>query len=227
MLHENSSMSFLKLYSDFNATVTPLDCGDKCAPHNPNGKPFCCDICHAVPSAYEKEWEYLQAHTNLWHPWRGDECASHPEDPKKLSGENPDSMILLACLGPDHCQREYRAISCRQFPFFPYITKKLEFIGLAYNWAFEESCWVISNLSQVTDEFRESFVQLYDGIFSRWEDEIQNYAQRSKKMRKHFTDHKRSIPLLHRSGGFYLLRPINERLRSVDPDRLPKYGPYR
>ena len=43
------------LYNNFNAPIARLDCGKKCAPHNPNDVPFCCDICHAVPAAYDGE----------------------------------------------------------------------------------------------------------------------------------------------------------------------------
>jgi hypothetical protein len=220
-------MDIARFYQGFDAPVVPLNCGEKCAPHNPSGKPFCCDICHAVPSVYHQEWEYLQPRTDLWHPWRGDECESHPEDPANLEAETPASMILLACLGPDQCQRDYRSISCRQFPFFPYLTGDSTFIGLTYNWELEDRCWVISNLGQVTDVYRQEFVQRYDELFSLWRDETENYAARSAKMRQHFMAQKRSIPILHREGEIYLLRPINERLRPVEADRLPKYGVYR
>jgi hypothetical protein len=220
-------MNIRKLYDRFDSPVVPFDCGEKCKPHNPSGKPFCCDICHAVPSAYTQEWAYLQDHTDLWHPWRGDECTAHPEDPARLKGETPDSMILLACLGPDQCQREYRTISCRQFPFFPYITKDDLFIGLTYNWALEDTCWVISHLSQVTDTYRVEFIRHYDSFFSKWIDGIKSFAQRSAQMRSDFIAQNRSIPILHRDGGFYLLRPINERLRPIEANRLPTYGFYR
>ncbi len=227
MQPKKPDLNIPQIYNEFNHPVTSLDCGSKCGPHNPSGKPFCCDICYAVPSAYNEEWAYLQPRTNLWHPWRGDECESHPENPDNLQTDTPNSMILLACLGPDQCQRDYRSLSCRQFPFFPYITSDLAFIGLTYNWIFEDTCWVISNLGQVTESFRKEFVQLYDDKFSMWDAELKNYAERSAKMRQYFLDQKRSIPLLHREGGYYLLRPINERLRRVEADRLPKYGVYR
>lgn len=216
-----------RLYEGFDAPVIPLDCGKKCAPHNPNGKPFCCDICHAVPSAYQQEWEYLQPRTDLWHPWRGDECDTYPEDPANLQAETPNSMILLACLGPDLCQRQHRALKCREFPFFPYIGTDFDFIGLTFNWDFEDTCWVISNLDQVTETYRKEFVQHYDNLFSILRPELKNYAARSDQMRKHFLNQKRSIPILHRDGGYYLLRPINGRLRRVESDRLPKYGFYQ
>jgi hypothetical protein len=219
-------IDFRKLYDRFDAPVVPLDCGKKCAPHNPSGKPFCCDICHAVPSAYHPEWEYLRSNTDLWHPWRGDECAEHPEDPAGLESETSESMILLACLGPTHCQREYRAIGCREFPFFPYITKDHSFIGMTYNWGFEDTCWVISNLNEVTAEFRREFVQVYIELFSQWPHELEHYAMRSEQMREFYITQKRSISILHRDGSLYLLRPINERLRQIEPERMPKYGVY-
>ncbi len=73
-------INFKSIYQKFNAPATMLDCGAKCAPHNPAGKPFCCDICHAVPAAFWDEWRFLDKSTNLWHPWRGDECDSNPEN---------------------------------------------------------------------------------------------------------------------------------------------------
>jgi hypothetical protein len=215
------------LYDKFDAPLVPLDCGGKCAPHNSSGKPFCCDICHAVPAAYHQEWSYLQPNTELWHLWRGDECVSGPEDPANLQAETPDSMVLLACLGPDQCQRDYRALSCRQFPFFPYITADYRFLGLAYEWEFEDTCWVISNLGLVTEAYRQEFVQTYDDLFSAWMDEMEGYAAKSEEMRIEFITRKRRIPILHRNGGFYLLSPVSERLYRIKPEKLPRFGVYR
>jgi hypothetical protein len=213
-------------YDLFDTPVVPFDCGKMCSPHNTNGKPFCCDICHAVPSVYHQEWAFLETNTDLWHLWRGDECEKNPEDPTNLECETPDTMKLIACLGPEFCQRSFRSLSCRQFPFFPYITREYGFLGMAYNWEFEASCWVISNLGQVTSLFQQDFIQFYDEFFSTWPHELDHYAARSEEMRDIFISQKRSIPVIHRDGRMYLLRPINERLRSVEPDRLSKYGPY-
>lgn len=216
-----------KLYDRFNAPVAPVDCGAKCAPQNPNGKPFCCDICQAVPVAFHQEWAYLQVNTDLWHEWRGDECPSDPSDPASLLSETPEHMLLLACQGPAHCQREFRAVSCRQFPFFPYITSDDRFIGLAYDWRFEATCWVISNLGAVTEEFRHEFVRLYDELLAVWEDEFISYANLSEEMREHFVAQKRRVPILHRNGGYYLLSPGSERLQRISPERLRRFGPYQ
>ena len=221
------NLAIRQLYDRFNASVTPIDCGTMCAPHNPSGKPFCCDICHAVPAAYHQEWRYLKASTDLWHPWRGDECVETPEDPAGLRAQTPAHMRLLACQGPSLCQRPFRALSCRQFPFFPYVTADYRFIGLAYEWEFEPVCWVISNLSQVTAEFRREFVQTYDQLFALWQEEFDSYAARSEEMRAHFIALRRRIPLLHRNGQDYLLSPASERLARVSPEKFQRFGPYQ
>lgn len=221
------SFDFNDLYSNFDAPVTDIDCGEKCRVHNPSGLPICCDICRAVPVGYKIEWEYLKGRTDLWHIWRGDECTSEADDPARLLSETPEHMLLMACKGPAHCQRGYRAVSCRQFPFFPYITADDRFLGLAYEWEFESSCWVINHLDEVTTRYREEFIRTYDHILAVWPDEWDSYAALSEDMREFFAEQKRRIPLLHRNGGYYLVNPASERLQLVTPQSLPRFGVYQ
>ena len=136
-------------------------------------------------------------------------------------------MLLLACKGPQECQRQHRLISCRQFPFFPYVTDDYRFIGLAYEWEFEATCWVISHLEQVTEAYRREFVQFYDELFTAWPAEFESYAALSEQMRCHFAGQKRRIPILHRRGGYYLLSPGSERLRRVAPERFRRFKAYQ
>ena len=215
------------IYDGFDSPIAAFDCGKKCAPHNPSGKPFCCDICHAVPAAYKSEWKYLKGNTGLWHSWRGNECEDATSDEvARLKGDTPKEMILLACLGPSRCEREFRALSCRQFPFFPYVTSDYHFLGLAYEWEFESKCWVISNLSEVTQKYRDAFIRTYDRLFALFQDEFENYAYHSEKLRAEFKGRKKRFPLLHRNGRTYLVSPASERLHRAEVDRLPRFGPY-
>ncbi len=218
--------NFLDLYPRFDAPVTPFDCGLNCAPHNPKGIPACCDICCAVPVAYLQEWDELRRATNLWRPWQPGDCPEDPTDPETLRADLPDDMTLLACLGPAHCQRPYRAISCRQFPFFPYIDGRDRFIGLAYEWEFESGCWVISNLGSVSQAYRDEFVAFYEYLFVHIPYELEEYAALSEEMRRVFAARRRRIPLLHRRGGYYLLSPTSQRLQRVSPAQLPQYRPF-
>ena len=215
------------LYDSFDASIAALDCGQKCAPHNPSGKPFCCDICQAVPAAYQQEWEYLQSNTDLWHFWRGDECRENLEDPALLQSETPDSMLLLACQGPSACQRPYRALSCRQFPFYPYITSSFRFIGLAYDAEFEQNCWVISHLEVVSQTYRQEFMRAYDRLFEQWPEEFNSYLLLSQELRDYYAAQKHRLLLLHRNGTFYKISPSSERMERVMPEQLPRFGPYR
>lgn len=215
------------LYNGFHSPIADLDCGKKCAPHNPSGKPFCCDICQAVPAAYKSEWQYLEQNTGLWHEWRGDECGQDTREISRLKADTPKNMVLLACLGPSQCQRDFRALSCRQFPFFPYVTSDYRFIGLAYEWQFEPVCWVISNLTSVTQPYRDEFIHTYDRLFALFQEEFDQYAYHSERLRAEFIWQKRRFPLLHRNGNYYLVSPKRERLERVEPGRLPRFGVYR
>ncbi len=220
-------IDFRRLYDRFDENVTAFDCGAHCAAFNPGDIPVCCDICQAVPAAYQQEWEYLHRNTDLWHAWRGDECPDDATDPSELFAGTPEHMLLLACKGVSFCQRQFRAISCRQFPFFPYITSDYRFLGLAYEWVFEETCWVISHLEAVRDAYREEFVRTYDELFNLWLNDLESYAIHSQEMRAHFAAQKRRIPILHRNGGFYLLSPRSERLYRVQAQELRRFGVYK
>jgi len=215
-----------QFYDHFDTPVTDFDCGSLCAPHNPSGKPFCCDICHAIPVAFHQEWDYLQPITDLWHVWRGDECPAETLDPHTLQMDLPQHLLFLACKGPAHCQRQYRVSSCRQFPFFPYITTDDRFLGLAYEWEFEETCWVISHLEAVTPAYRSEFIRVYDELFSLWNEEYEGYAGLSEQMREHFASQRRRIPILHRNGANYLLSPASERMERAAPHQFRRFGFY-
>jgi hypothetical protein len=224
-------MDIRNLYNRFDTPVVPFDCGEKCKPHNPSGKPFCCDICHAVPTGYLSEWVYLQGNTDLWHEWKAEQCTDTPEEAAeeltRLSAETPDSMVLMECLGPAHCQRDYRALTCRQFPFFPYIDSQGEVLGLSYYWDYEEVCWVMSNLQVVTAEYIRQFLAAFEFIFERMPEEFVNYQVHSEVMRDDFNEKRRAIPLLHRNGNAYKISTHNERMRRVPVDSFPKHGPYK
>lgn len=220
-----------QLYANFEAPIAALDCGQKCAPYNDGGKPFCCDICVAVPTLYQSEWDYLSARTDLWFEWKAESCTDTPEEAAeevaRLTEETQGTMILAECLGPAHCQREYRGLTCRQFPFFPYIDSQGNVLGLSYYWEYEDKCWVISHLDVVTAQYRQEFLQAFETIFERIPGEFENYQFHSQVMRDEFIEKRQAIPLLHRNGDAYKISPGSERLRKVAADQFPKRGPYK
>lgn len=217
------TMNFYEYYSNFETPIEVLDCGKKCAPYNELGVPFCCDTKHMVPTAYHDEWKYLQENTDLWHLW-------HPKDPlefQELRDETPDSMELIECLGYQSCQRDFRSLTCRAFPFFPYLNSQSEFIGLSYYWEYEDRCWVINNLQVVTDNFRHQFVKTFDRLFSDLPEERRSYSRFSAHMRRIFSRKHLTIPLLHREGDYYKISPSTEKKRRIHPENFPKFGVYK
>lgn len=186
-----------KLYQNFNAPVCNVDCGEKCRVNNPNGVPYCCDITHAIPAVYDQEANYYQDRTKLWFPYMGESAG----DDLSL----PDGMRLYQCLGASKCQREYRSLSCRQFPFYPYVTADYAFLGLALEWEFKEKCWLFEHLELVTAEYREQFVHVYDEIFAFHQDIFENYAEHSARAREAHRLHNQKLFVLGRDGeGFWI-----------------------
>src|SRR5215212_1680589 len=159
-------------YHAFNSPIAEFDCGKNAHLITPMASHFVVIFVMLSRPRTKNEWKPLQHSTNLWHKWRGDECEDITDkDVARLKADTPKNMILLACLGPSQCQRDFRALSCRQFPFFPYVTSDYRFIGLAYEWEFESKCWVISNLSSVTQKYREEFIHTYDKLFALFQNE--------------------------------------------------------
>jgi hypothetical protein len=107
------------------------------------------------------------------------------------------------------------------------VTSNYRFIGLAYEWQFEQKCWVISSLAQVKQKYREEFINTYDRIFALFQQEFEQYAYHSEIMRDQFAQQKRRFPLLHRNGAYSLVSARSERTQRVGEDRLPHFGPYR
>ena len=222
-MSEIKPADFAALYARFQSPITVFDCGAKCAPYNERGVPFCCDTGHAVPTAYQAEWDYLQVNTDLWRPWQ----AEDPKETARLQTQTPPGQVLIGCQGHQLCQRGFRSITCRAFPFFPYITKESKFAGLSYYWEYEDRCWVVSNLQAISPEYRTQFIAAYDFLFEQMPEEFENFQRHSAHMRRSFARRRRAIPLLHRNGGAYKVSPRSGRLRSIPVENLPKFGPYR
>jgi len=214
---------FSLLYAGFHHPITALDCGQKCAPYNQHAVPFCCDTRHAIPTAYLVEWEYLQTNTDLWHRWQ----AAQVSETARLQAKTPTGQVLIECNGHLLCQRQFRAITCRAFPFVPYLTHVGEFLGLSYYWDYEDRCWVISNLDQVTDAYIEGFIATYETIFPDYPEEKEAFRYHSSVMRRIYSRRKRAIPLLHRNGNTYKVSPGSGRLTKIHRDSLPRFGPYK
>lgn len=210
---------FEELYSQFSSPLSTIDCGLKCGPYNDYGVPVCCDIQLTIPAAFEAEWEYLQKRTDLWRVWSSSERFSSLED------DLQDGQVLLQCLGHKKCQREYRTLTCRAFPFFPYLDSRGEFTGLGYYRDYRESCWVISNLAVVTTEFRSEFRRAYLKVFEKYPDMKENFHRYADYIRGE-TKEDQWITVLDFESGVHLIHPETEESRQIDYKDLPAYSVF-
>ncbi len=209
------------LYAGLEASITRYDCGKQCAPLSETGDPYCCTTQHTIPVVFYDEWQYLERKTELWQRY-----APQDKTRQNLVADAGAGMVAVECKGWDACEREYRSLACRTFPFYPYVNKAGEFLGLSYYWAYEERCWVISHLELVTPEYLQQFVAVYTQLFAEMPDEHAAYRQYSATARRVFSRWKRQIPLLHRNGNSYAVHPTTAALTATAPEDFGRHGPY-
>ena len=211
---------FASLYEGFNAPVSRFDCGRKCAPLN-DGEPVCCSTQNAVPVVHKVEWDLLKTRTDLWSKFKPYDYAT-----KKIVEELTPDCMAIHCKGARHCERDNRTIACRGFPFYPYLTRKKEFVGIGTYWVFEDRCWMMSHLEIVDRKFVEEFIATYEALFVKDKDEFDTYVTFSATARRTFSRWKREIPLLGRKGELLIVTPSTGEIRPGKPKDFPKMEPF-
>ncbi len=211
---------FAALYENFEAPVSKFDCGKKCAPLN-NGSAYCCSTQMAVPVVDKTEFAFLKTRTDLWRKFK-----PYDYETRKIVEELHNSACAVECKGAAFCERHNRTIACRAFPFFPYMTRKKEFIGLSVYWVFEDRCWMISNMGIVEQPFIDEFAATFEAIFAKDPTEFDTYVEHSASMRRVFSRWGRKIPLLARDGSTMLVDPGTGEAKPVARAKLPTYEPF-
>ena len=212
---------FAQLYDGFNAPVSRFDCGRKCAPLN-GGEPVCCSTQNAVPVVHKVEFELLKTRTDLWTKFKPYDYST-----REIVAELTSDCTAIACKGARHCERDQRTIACRGFPFFPYITREREFVGIGTYWVFEDRCWMMSNLEVVDQKFIDEFVATYEALFVKDPSEFKTYVDFSAAARRVFSRWKRDISLLGRDGGLLVVEPSTGAIRPGRKKDYPKVEPFR
>jgi len=212
---------FEDTYQIFSRPLSNIDCGEKCGPFNDYGVPVCCDINLIIPSAFIEEWEYLKDKTDLWLPWG----SSNPID-ASLENDLQDGQILLKCQGYQYCQRSFRTLTCRAFPFFPYLDSRGNFLGLVYFQDYREQCWIISNLSVVTTDYKTEFCQAFELLFKQYPESKESYSQYSSYIREKNSLSGDKIILLDFEGNVFLVDSVSEISHHVGYEDLESFGPF-
>jgi hypothetical protein len=213
---------FQELYQGFSLPLSDLDCGEKCGPYNDYGIPICCDIKLVIPSAYDLEWEFLRPRTDLWRLWEDGSSVTRQE----LNREIQPGQVLIQCRGYQECQRSFRSITCRAFPFFPYLDQRDSFLGLAYYRDYRDSCWIISNLSTVREEYKLQFKWVFERLFELFPETRENYKDYSRYLRDQTAHAGEMFPILDFTGKVLLVDPVSEQYQVASYKELGSFGPF-
>jgi hypothetical protein len=216
-----AASDFADLYANFNASISRFDCGRKCAPLN-GGEPVCCSTQNAVPVVHKVEFDLLKSRTDLWSKFKPYDYAT-----RQIVNELTSDCMAIQCKGARSCERDNRTIACRGFPFYPYITRQREFVGLGTYWVFEDRCWMMSNLHIVDAAFVGEFVATNEALFAKDKTEFDTYVSLSAAARRVFSRWKRDIPLLSRDGKLMIVDPSTGAIRPGKARDFPKQAPFR
>ena len=211
---------YRRIYELLQAPISRFDCGRKCAPLN-KGEPVCCSTQNAVPVVHRAEYQELKRRSDLWGDFTPYDAAT-----KKIVKELHKSCVAVECKGVQFCERDNRSLACRAFPFFPYIDKAGQFIGLGTYWDFEDRCWMMSNIQLVERPYIAEFVTAYEYLFSVDPREYETFKDFSATMRRVFSRKKRAIFLIGREGGFLKVLPHGRGIKTVGKDALKPRPPF-
>ena len=212
---------YAKLFDKFTANISKYDCGKYCAALN-GGQPVCCTTEHAIPIVDKTEFTLLKSRTDLWFPYVVKDAQA-----RKLLSDLHKTTCAIECKGAAFCERENRTLACRTFPFYPYITRENEVVGMATYWTFEDRCWLMSNFQVVERKFIREFMEAFQYVFDRDELEWESMRNNSAHHRRQFSKQNRIIPLIGKEGGFFKVMPYSGEVRPAKIEEFKKIGPYR
>ena len=176
-----SKIDWQKIYNFFTAAVCDFDCGKLCAPDN-DGLPACCINKIHEPIIFADELKWLRTRTDLWQ-----QRPALTKREKKEAEEIEDYIKYANCRGIAHCQRRFRSLTCRFFPFEPYFDEKDRFVGLTYLYRAEDSCPLIGNRKiKINQRYINQSIRVWREIMAVYPREMDLYIDESRKLRRQF-----------------------------------------
>jgi hypothetical protein len=151
-----------------------------------------------VPIAFKDEWKYLEKKTNLWHEFR----PRNSDEFDLIDEIDEDESVFIECKGVKYCERENRSISCRTFPFEPYLDTRGNLLGLVYNRVIEDKCYLVDRPQIVTKEFVRQYMRFIEKFFKMLPSEKELYMEQSRIYRNLISRRKKPLVVLTEKGPF-------------------------
>lgn len=160
------SETYRDIYKNFIEPPLSIDCGKLC--REQTGFPLCCS--KIIPVLYISEFLHLSSETEIWIKAENENLV----DKKFHSMIRQGIEMVIPCNYPGFvCQREIRPISCRTFPFLPFINNIGKVTGLYLRSDFH--CPLYLHLELINKEFIRQSAWYWEFLFSKSIREFENY----------------------------------------------------
>jgi hypothetical protein len=192
-----TTIDWSQIYRRFSAPVTRIDCGALCAAKN-KGVPVCCANSRHVPVLFTDELRWhTRAKTGMWR-----ERPVRSKLDKKQADEILDYLKYCLCPGIKECQRGLRSLTCRFFPFEPYIDEDGEFVGITYMYRAGKDCPLIDNDAiKVNKAYVRQAMDVWATVFDLYPQELELYHDESRKLQRKFRKLNRVIKVFAVKGA--------------------------
>ncbi len=168
-----------RFYRLLSVRMTDFDCGSECAPEN-NGLPYCCDREQVTPVLFRDEYR--------WHRKRGAFWKKMPiktKKDKKLVEETCTYNVFSLCPGGESCRRTLRSLSCRMFPFEPFLDEKGTVTGLVYQDGENERCPLVGKPRHLyNQDYISNAIRVWQELVDTFPEEKEMYLRESRRRKR-------------------------------------------
>lgn len=200
-----------ELHGLLQAPVTAFDCGTLCAPGN-GGVPVCCHAPTILPVLYKAELALLRRRTTMWtrHVPQGADA--------ELAQLARPCDVFAVCKGHLQCEREHRDLTCRTFPFEPYLDHRGRLAGLVFCFDLAHLCPLMLGDQRIEPEFLAQCLRMYARLFEFAPEEHAFHLGISRRLRRQFGQRREPIPVFTTAG---VVAMPTRRPRRRPPGRTP------
>jgi hypothetical protein len=108
--------------------------------------------------------------------------------------------VFAVCKGHLQCERDNRSLSCRTFPFEPYLDHDDAFVGIVLSRDFAGLCPLITGDHAFRPDFIAQCCAMWREMFAADADERAFYAGCSRTLRRQYGRDGSPIPVFHEGG---------------------------
>jgi hypothetical protein len=171
-------INWQKLYKEFSAPISSINCGVLCAPRN-GGVPHCCTFKNQEPVLFTSELAWLKTRTSLWR-----QMPVINKNDRRRAAEIEDYIKYAHCKGAAHCERRFRSLTCRFFPLEPYFEPGKKFVGLTFMYRAEAECPLIDHPEiAINQGYVDQAITVWKELFIAYPREVECYCNVSRGLR--------------------------------------------